>query len=466
MVMITNFAQEHAGQIAQLVLEAEKLQEKRDYTAAAALFGKILSLKLSQSRSSESPNHASDIWVTIERIIALLCDQHPQLANKREVKDPFTSLKLLFPQLPIETGDLNTLLAIRAIADWCCYPGVYHDDLAHSLYARLYCRMEKVVGLQHLETSRLLYHWGRCGYSQVLRWSHTYPRTPFDGRVMEERCQAALLGLDEVLGRHDPETIDCASILGHIYLEQGKYSLAQATFKQLYQGQVTELGTADDRTLLSLSNLAKAFVEDGNHVQAGLLIWSTPVDSRPWEAWSQGKEVAAYNHQSYYLAKREAPKNFFWESKALYCLPIRHVQFRAIYPSDHEKRLLWHPFGAGKNHKCEPIAVKYTFEVEDDKSIRLTVPYIPYSHFLTSRDFSGFPYQYYATVDEPNVDRDSWESWESFGLTETTCPVEKVKEYEYRSYQSDLAVWHPLGEGTVSAQALQLPWALMAILTF
>ena len=118
--------------------------------------------------------------------------------------------------------------------------------------------------------------------------------------------------------------------------------------------------------------------------------------------------MAAYNHQSYHLAKREAPKNFFWESKALYCLPIRHIQFWAIYPSDHEKRLLWHPSGAGKNHKCEPIAVKYTFEVEDDKSIRLTVPYIPYSHFFTSRDFSGFPYQYYAIVDEPNVDRDSW----------------------------------------------------------
>jgi hypothetical protein len=134
------------------------------------------------------------------------------------------------------------------------------------------------------------------------------------------------------------------------------------------------------------------------------------VESRPWEGriWDGG--AAAYNDQSLALAARKAPKHFIWESKVLYCLPIRHLQFRAIYPSDEEKRLLWHPSGA-KDHEDESTTFKYTFELKDDESIHLTVPYIPYSHFSASRDFSGFTYRYYATVDAPIIGSDSWAAW-------------------------------------------------------
>jgi hypothetical protein len=65
---------------------------------------------------------------------------------------------------------------------------------------------------------------------------------PLNFRVLEEKFQTALPKLDKVLGRHDPDTIDCARTLGNIYLEQEKYSEAQATFEGLHRGQVTEFG--------------------------------------------------------------------------------------------------------------------------------------------------------------------------------------------------------------------------------
>jgi len=175
------------------------------------------------------------------------------------------------------------------------------------------------------------------------------------------------------------------------------------------------------------------------------------VESRPrpsWERSDLGGGAAAYNYQSRALAAWKAPKHFIWESKVLYCLPIQRLQFRAIYPSDEEKRLLWHPSGA-KDHEDESTTFKYTFELKDDESIHLTVPYIPYSHFSRSRDFSGFTYQYYATVDAPIIGGDSWAAWRL-----RHRQVEKLEGYEHRG---DLPVWYPLGEGTVSRQALNCP---------
>jgi hypothetical protein len=215
---------------------------------------------------------------------------------------------------------------------------------------------------------------------------------PLNFCVIEEKLQAALLRLDKTLGRHDQDTIDCTRTLGNTYLEQEKYSKAQATFERLYRGQVIEFGDIDDQTLWSLSDLAKAFAYDGNHVQAGKLIWSALLGDIhfSWGRKVPDEGIAAYLRQRNWLAKRNAPAHFIWESKGLYCLPIRHLEFQAIYPSVHENRLLWH---------------KYTYEV-DNESIHLTVPYIPYSHFSTSPDFSGFTYQYYVTA---NIDCDPWQ---------------------------------------------------------
>jgi len=398
--MINIFAQDH---INQLVGEAEKLQAKRDYTAAFTRLGQVLSLQLFHSRLF---NRFTDVQETIKRIIALLFHQYPQLGGMPEAKHLSTSAELAFTKLPIDTSDLNTLLAVRTVADWC-----RNSDklgLAHSLYARLHPRMEQVVGPQHPETFRLLYHWGKCGYQQLER-PYMSSQPPLNFRVIEEKLQAALVGLDKILGRHDQDTIDCARTLGNTYLKQEKYFEAQATFERLYRGQVIEFGDADDRTLWSLSDLAKAFVYDGNFVQAGKLIWSAPVGDIhfSWGRKIPDEGIAAYLRQRNWLAKRKAPAHFLWESKALYCLPIRHLEFQAIYPSVHENRLeiitLEPDFPEIRVHRL--LWHKYTYEV-DDESIHLTVPYIPYSHFSTSPDFSGFTYQYYVTT---NIDRDSWE---------------------------------------------------------
>ena len=426
--------------------EVEQLQAKRDYTAAFTLLGQALSLRLTHHEKFYA------YWktqATIQRIVALLFDQYPWLARQPKAKEPYTSVELAFTKLPVDSSDINTLLAVRAVADWCCHRRVYRAALGNSLFAQLHPRMERVVGQQHPETIRVLYHWGKCGYQEMRQSFSFFRQAPPNHSAIEERCQAALLGLDKVLGRHDPDTIDCARTLGHIYLKQEKYSEARATFEQLYQEQLTEFGAADDRTLWSLSDLAKTLIaQDGNHVRAGKLIWSAPVESRPsWERSDLGRGAAAYNYLSSALAGRKAPKHFIWESKVLYCLPIRHLQFRAIYPSDEEKRLLWHPSGV-KDHEDESATFKYTFELMDDESIDLTVPYIPYSHFSASHDFFGFTYRYYATVDAPIIGSDSWADWRL-----RHRQVEKLEGYENRS---ELPVWYPsgAGEGTVSRQVL------------
>jgi len=110
--------------------------------------------------------------------------------------------------------------------------------------------------------------------------------------------------------------------------------------------------------------------------------------------------------------------------------------------------LLWHPFGI-KDHEDEYTTYKYTFELNDDESIDLTVPYIPYSHFSASRDFSGFTYWYYATVDTPIIGSDSWADWRL-----RHRQVERLEGYEHRG---NLPVWYPLGEGTVSRLILNCP---------
>ena len=307
--------------------EVEQLQAKRDYTAAFTLLGQALSLRLAQYENFYAYLKTQ---ASIQRIVALLFDQYPWLARQPEAEDPFTSVGPAFTKLPVDSSDLNTLLAVRTVADWCCHPREHRAALGHSLFAQLHPRMEQVVGQQHPETIRVLYHWGKCGYQEMLQ-SHIFLPPP-NHSAIEERCQAALLGLDKVLGRHDPDTIDCARTLGNIYLKQEKYSEAQATFEQLYREHLTEFGAADDRTLWSLSDLARTLIaQDGNHIRAGKLIWSAPVESRPgkssWERSNLGGGTDAYDYQSSVLAGRKAPKHFHRESKVLYCLPIRHLQF-------------------------------------------------------------------------------------------------------------------------------------------
>ena len=72
-------------------------------------WAKSLSLQLFHSRIFSCFPGALE---TIERIIALLFHQYPQLAREPEAKHLSTSAELAFTKLPIDTSDLNTLLAV------------------------------------------------------------------------------------------------------------------------------------------------------------------------------------------------------------------------------------------------------------------------------------------------------------------------------------------------------------------
>lgn len=88
----------------------------------------------------------------------------------------------------------------------------------------------------------------------------------------------ALAGFDRVLGRRNSETIDCGQSLGHIYVRQGNFLLAQALFYLLFEEQAEALGRTHDQTVRSLCALADVYRVHGKWIEAGQLIWRMSED--------------------------------------------------------------------------------------------------------------------------------------------------------------------------------------------
>lgn len=114
------------------------------------------------------------------------------------------------------------------------------------------------------------------------------------------------------------------------------------------------------------------------------------------------------------LAIYRAPADFQWECSALYCLPVRHVHFQAIFPSDSGKLEFWHPLLLSQNSETAKNTFrnpKYTWQKVQDQHIDLNSPYLPYTHFRQSGDYrSGSLYRCYvkAAKESSNVQRIYW----------------------------------------------------------
>ncbi|KAF8222359.1 hypothetical protein L208DRAFT_606221 [Tricholoma matsutake] len=287
--------------------------------------------------------------------------------------------------------------------------------------------MEKTIGPDHITTLRLIYHWGRMIARGSVSRIH-------DSARAKELYQRALAGFSKHLGSHDPETIDCTHDLGTLYLTQAEpnYTLAEALFLCLYTSQREELGMDDDRTLRSLAALARTYRLQGKNAQAGKLIWIGPeyglrvledfffelngLGSMKYWKFPRGKRD--YMNEIWELSSFGAPDDYCWQNKALLCLPIQQVHFTTALPSDLEKFNYWHHIGhMESNH--EPSGLHHMCEIVEDTHIDLVVPYIPYSHFLQSNDFtSGFLYKSYVL---PWIGL----GWLDFG---ETCVSDKLTE--------------------------------------
>jgi hypothetical protein len=210
-----------------------------------------------------------------------------------------------------------------------------------------------------------------------------------------------LAGFSKFLGDHDLETLNCTHELGQLYLTQERYPLAEALLLRLYTEQRDKLGGDVDRTLRSLTALAQTYRLQGKEAHARILVWTGP-EYDPHNKLNFGMVFEPIIHvgrrrymdEIVELSRSKAPEHFCWESRALSCLPIRQAHFTAALPSDQEKHDYLHHCRTKSNHELSGL--HYTYEVIEDKYIDLVIPYIPYTHFLQSHDFSsGFLYKHY-----------------------------------------------------------------------
>jgi len=330
-------------EVRELQPRARQLQEDRKFTEAFCIYGKILGLQLSNGGKAVQ----AAVRHTVGQMISIYFQQYPELAHTAQAKEsPHGCQVEAFKKLPEETGDLGMLVTMRSVADWYCSQsssGGFEE--ADKLYARTFDLMQQAFGPDHLETFRLLHHWGHvCGWAKP----ETICR---DASLAENMYQRALAGFDKLLGRHCSETIDCAHALGGSYISQEKFLLAQALFRLLFEEQAETLGRSHDQTLRSLCALADAYSEQGKWTEARRLIWQIPADgditSDDWnmsdwgERRSEGQSV--HSSVSSALVAHESPREFHWESRALYCLPVRQVRLQATFPSDSDKLESWHP---------------------------------------------------------------------------------------------------------------------------
>jgi len=375
-------------EVEDLMTAAKELHRDGSFDLAFSAYGRVLAVQLADGTLYNSYK----VSRTIGHIIQLLFDQHPELMNSKEAKlGPHSCQEAAFDKLlnGEKTWELPQLLALRAIADW---EANYHNRRVHAdeLYTQIFNFMKPLVGMKHIEVYRLLPKW-----SSVVRLAN---RDPDKEKKLSELLAVALEDFVGISNRISPEAVELGQELGRIYCSQRRYPEAELVYKNMYEEHLDGFGPAhtNERTLLFLSLLAKVHIDQGRIEEAGRLIWNVPEEGE-YPFLSQAR--TEHYDRSNKLATWGAPLSFRWESRALYCLPIRKVILEAVFPSDSEKNKVWHPrvlYAEVGDSRRSYHDLHYRIEVIGEQLIDIIVPYIPYSHYLKSLDCqSGYLYGYY-----------------------------------------------------------------------
>lgn len=151
-----------SDEVKSLLSHAQHLQKNRDYPAAFSAYGKALSLQILQCNLDALPVEGRPgLTRTIGHIISLLFEQFPDLFQSDQAAKSLVSFTKLSVQ---EMDDLDTLIALLAVADWLVAFSHSEPYETGSLYNCTYWHnpiMEKTIGPDHITTLRLIYHWGR-----------------------------------------------------------------------------------------------------------------------------------------------------------------------------------------------------------------------------------------------------------------------------------------------------------------
>lgn len=227
------------------------LRHNQEYAALFSSMEKAIGLRL-RARSDSLRRSR----ILLGSAVTVIFMEHPELGLiDRTLVNPEASVEVAMKKITLQNiNDLTTLITLRTIADLAVagdHGLARFFRRAESLYIRIGVLMEEVIGRQHVEYSRLLFHRASC----VQRFYHRYGQ----GNIAQanDLLLRASTGFREALGQYDPETIGCIRTLAQVYLDQGKNSIAKDLLLPLYSELKERRGADDLCTIRILGDLAE-----------------------------------------------------------------------------------------------------------------------------------------------------------------------------------------------------------------
>lgn len=229
---------------------------------------------------------------------------------------------------------------------------------------------------------------------------------------VEALFSRALSGLQKLHGYTAPPTLDCAYEIATFRRRCRDAGAAESTLREMCDVTKQELGEEHSETLRFKAELSSLLFEQGRSEEAGLNVhrfisdhWEAILNEKHTDECSWGAMISL-NRQ---LSRHQAPSRFAWAHHNLYTLPVRNVELSPVFPTEEQKDRAWRfSFQASaegidspmSTRDAEAQALVFMSGVRSDLSVDLRVPYIPYSHFMSTVSFEdGEPYLEYVKAE-------------------------------------------------------------------
>jgi len=339
--------------------------------------------------------------------------------------------------------DPRVLYTIRVIL---CYAASDFDERwVLKMYREALNCTERIFGSEHPDVICLL----QGSAQAILKWevkqgrSLSWKEAPgywIQSRVhwkdeVEALLSRALSGLQKLHGYTAAPTLDCVYKIATFRRRCRVAGAAESKLREMCDVTKQELGEEHSETLRFKAALSKLLLEPGRSEEPGLnvhkyisehweaisrlnvseymlenweaSVYGTHTDERGWRA------MILLNKQ---LSRHQSPFHFAWAHHNLYTLPVRNVELSSVFPTEDQKDRAWRfSFQASaegidsptSTRDAEAEALVFLSSVHSDLSVDLRVPYIPYSHFMSTASFeNGEPYlEYVKAVKDVDVTR-------------------------------------------------------------
>lgn len=227
---------------------------------------------------------------------------------------------------------------------------------------------------------------------------------------VEALLSRALSGLQKLHGYTAHPTLDCSYEVVSFHRRHGDADTAESILREMCLRTEQELGEEHDETLSFKAELSSLLLEQNRSEDAGLHVHK--YISEHWEviqststldyalallekhAKNRGwKAMIVLNEE---LSRHQAAFHFVWADHNLYTLPVHNVKLSPVFPSETQKDSAWRfnprasEVKSGSQtpiHGAEVNTLMFPSTVNSDLSIDLRVPYISYSHFMSTVSF-------------------------------------------------------------------------------